>query len=450
MLGVMTIGNATLIALDDTPVLTTDPWVGDEDEAYFGSWTLSHEIPTEQKELIQRSAYHWYSHAHPDHLNPHSIERYPSTEVLLPDHVGSRIRTGLQARGFNVTVLPERKWVDLSKSIKVMCISDFAQNAVLLIDVNGRLFLDLNDAGLKACKRFIGRIAATYGDVYLLKLSGYGDADMINIFNEQGERIKPDAHRNLKVGNQLSSFAKKLGANHVVPFSSFHKYQRGDSVWADQYTTPLVAYASGFDHQIAELLPPFVRIDCTSDDVIEILPPPLESVIKRPEEFGDVWSDDLEKDDKAIIDKYFQEKELIRKFYGFLNFKVGNTRHTLKLAGPARKGITFEAPRSSLMAAVQHEIFDDLLIGNFMKTTFHNVSSLYAPNFNYVVAKYADNGRAQSKSQVESYLRAYAARAPGEWLMQSILEKGAQTFRTYVRTDNRFYALGRSIYRSIR
>jgi hypothetical protein len=49
LLGVKTIGNATLIAFDGEPVLATDPWIGDEDDAYFGSWTLSHEIPVREK-----------------------------------------------------------------------------------------------------------------------------------------------------------------------------------------------------------------------------------------------------------------------------------------------------------------------------------------------------------------------------------------------------------------
>jgi len=33
MLGVSTIGNATLIAYDGGPMLVTDPWLGDEDSA---------------------------------------------------------------------------------------------------------------------------------------------------------------------------------------------------------------------------------------------------------------------------------------------------------------------------------------------------------------------------------------------------------------------------------
>ena len=34
------------------------------------------------------------------------------------------------------------------------------------------------------------------------------------------------------------------------------------------------------------------------------------------------------------------------------------------------------------MEAIEYEIFDDLLIGNFMKTTLHNMESLYDSEFN--------------------------------------------------------------------
>jgi hypothetical protein len=50
------------------------------------------------------------------------------------------------------------------------------------------------------------------------------------------------------------------------------------------------------------------------------------------------------------------------------------------LGGPRGRGITFEAPRHSLLTAVRYEIFDDLLIGNFVKTdeyfqSYHEKSS---------------------------------------------------------------------------
>ena len=48
------------------------------------------------------------------------------------------------------------------------------------------------------------------------------------------------------------------------------------------------------------------------------------------------------------------------------------------------------------MTCIEYEIFDDLLIGNYMKTTLHgDVAGLY-PDFSPYVAKFADNG-AKSK-----------------------------------------------------
>ena len=41
------------------PILATDPWIGDEDPAYFGSWVCSHEIPESYKKDILNSKYIW-------------------------------------------------------------------------------------------------------------------------------------------------------------------------------------------------------------------------------------------------------------------------------------------------------------------------------------------------------------------------------------------------------
>ena len=57
MIGAQTIGNATLIAYDGTPILSTDPWLGSDDYAYFGSWYMPHEIPENLKNDIIVSKY---------------------------------------------------------------------------------------------------------------------------------------------------------------------------------------------------------------------------------------------------------------------------------------------------------------------------------------------------------------------------------------------------------
>jgi hypothetical protein len=84
-----TIGNAIVIAYDDRPILTTDPWVSDD--AYFGSWTHDYEIPTCQLQMIRDAKYHWFSHGHPDHLNVDALPLLTKGEFLVSDHYGQRL-----------------------------------------------------------------------------------------------------------------------------------------------------------------------------------------------------------------------------------------------------------------------------------------------------------------------------------------------------------------------
>ena len=43
MIGAQTIGNATIVAYDKKPILSTDPWLGLDHYAYFGSWYLRYD-----------------------------------------------------------------------------------------------------------------------------------------------------------------------------------------------------------------------------------------------------------------------------------------------------------------------------------------------------------------------------------------------------------------------
>ena len=142
-LGFDTVGNATLIAYDSGPVLVTDPWI--EGSAYFGSWSLSHIVPPEQLDAARAAPFVWFSHGHPDHLNPQSLALFRERRLLLPDHVGGRIASQLREDGFEVQILSDRMWTTLSRRIHVYCIADHNQDAILLIDIGGRLVVNIND-----------------------------------------------------------------------------------------------------------------------------------------------------------------------------------------------------------------------------------------------------------------------------------------------------------------
>src|SRR5713101_984336 len=186
-LGFETIGNATLVVHDGGPVLATDPWV--RGSAYFGSWGLSHEIPPAQDAAILAADAVWFSHGHPDHLNPDSLPLFRHTRVLLPDHVGGRIAADLTRGGYRVEVLPDQQWVRLTDRVRVLCIADASQDAVLLVDIDGCLVVNLNDAQDRGWGGLVRRIVREFPRSFLLRLSGYGDADMINFVDEAGVRV---------------------------------------------------------------------------------------------------------------------------------------------------------------------------------------------------------------------------------------------------------------------
>ena len=447
---ITSIGNASLIFKEnDIPILVTDPWVGDEDPAYFGSWITSHEIPKNIKDEFTQSKYIWYSHGHPDHTNPKSTQRFLSNKILLPDHYGSRIFKDLKNDGFDVDILPDRKWVNLTKSLRIQSITTHTQDGILLAEFCGKLFINLNDAGASTCSKYIKRISKNYAHSFMFSLAGYGDADMINFFDEDNSRIEPYAKNKRKVGEQLSMMAKLVGANKIIPSSSFHQYQREDSIWAQEYTTPLEAFTDGLNENFS-YFPPFCEIDCNSLEYRELNPKRINVILKKPEEFGDNYSDELEKNDLDLIKKYFLKKDFINNYFGFINFRVGNKDNFIDMNKNSKKGIAFTVPKGSLMTAINYKIFDDLLIGNFMKTTLHNCSSLYEgpmfQNFNFNITKYADNGGAENEQEVKNYIKEYKKRM-GYELFLNAFESQSKKFLTRIFMGNpKLLELAKKIY----
>jgi hypothetical protein len=450
--GFDTVGNATIIAYDRVPVLVTDPWL--LGPAYFGSWTFSHQVPDEQKLACSRCQYVWVSHGHPDHLSAQSLRLLRAKTLLLPDHVGSRIAHDLREDGFKVQILQDKTWYKLSDHIRVLCLADYNQDGILLIDINGRLVVNFNDTSERGWGHFVRKVIRQFPVSFLLRLSGYGDADMINIFNENGERLLPvrTAQRH-PVGREISLMMNDLRATHFIPFSSMHRYQRSDSVWANEYTTGLADYSSDFDTRTGTLLPAFIRYDCLTGTYRALNPPEQERRIHQPEEFGDNWSDPLETDEVQAVRTYFTSIEHLAEHFDYINFRVGGRDNIVEL-GKRKfdRAITFEAPRNSLMTAIRQHTFDDALIGNFMKTTLHGKfgnAGLY-PDFTPYVAKYADNGMAKSNQELAEYFGKYRQRAPFEYLRGRLRNIAKDVIRDRFAAESSTYRLARRTYHLIR
>jgi hypothetical protein len=413
-LGFETIGNATLICHDRGPLLATDPWI--EGPAYFGSWVTSHEIPPEQRANVEACKYLWISHGHPDHLSPASLERLRSATILLPDHVGGRAARELGAQGYRVRVLPDGVWTELGPRTRVCSIADFQQDAILLVDLDGKLVVNTNDASDHGAGGFVRAEVAKRGTSFLLCLTGYGDADMVNFYDEEGRFLAPPAMRHEPFLDGIEAILAAFRIRYFVPFSSLHKYQRTDSAWANACTTPVEAYAGRFASPEHELLPPFCRFDLARMEASAIDPPRRPDVLVAPEAFGDSWSDELEPADVERLRRYFARFEHLRSFLGFVRFVVGGKEHVIDVAPHEhRRGISFATTRASLMTAIEHEVFDDVLIGNFARTTLHGdwhaqgTEALY-PDFAPFLGKYGDNGGAHTAAELGAYFAEYRRR----------------------------------------
>jgi len=439
-----TIGSAIVIAYDDRPVLTTDAWI--DGDAYFGSWGLDYEIPAAQMNAIREAEYHWFSHGHPDHLNIASLPMLTRGEFLLSDHYGSRMERELRAAGYRVRVLPDREWVRLSNGIRVYSLANQNQDSLLLIDINGRLVINQNDSPEFGESFRIRQMAKRFKEVYLLQLHGWGGADMLNLFDPSGRKLTSVADKRRPIAPRSQASAKTMGANKIIPFSSFHRYQREDSTWANELIPELEDYRSDAMANWPEILPAFVRVDCETDEVTPIDPPRSPRAIRPPEEFGDSWSDQLAAEDKVRIRQYFSTREALRKNFGFIEVAAGGSSVTVDLdRAKGDVGIRFECPRNSLMNCIEHELFDDLLIGNYMRTTLFNVEALY-PHFTPYVAKYADNGGAKTMRELGAYFHHYFMRDPVAHALRHLINGSEMVLRTALPEGSVMFRAAKRVY----
>ena len=128
-----------------------------------------------------------------------------------------------------------------------------------------------------------------------------------------------------------------------------------------------------------------------------------------------------------------------------IQFKVGKSELNIKYS-KKNEGIEFSCPRNSLITAISHNIFDDILIGNFMKVKLINVPSLY-PDFTPYVTKYGDNGGAYSKNDLKKYFNYYKFNSSSFWL-DFLKIKSEDIIRPKIEKYKSIYYLARKVKRA--
>ena len=412
-INIHTCGNATLIIEEDKkPIIATDPWL-DCHKAYFGSWATTHKIPDFHMSLLEKCPFFWISHFHPDHLNLRSLLKLKAKEktILLSHQYSTRIVNELRQAGLSVIVLPPRKYINIANEIEIATFPIMETvDSVLLIKCKNNLIVNLNDTLCDPSKKFVKHEISKCKHSLLLKLAGYGDADMINIYNHEKKFIEPIAATKPAPGEILTSQAKKIGCTHAMHFSSFHKYVRTDSLWANSYTTPEKDLERGWDQKIG-YYKQFSSITLTNNGFkkIDSIYPAYNNIsIQPPEKFNDYWDQDPSVKDIKLIKKYLTQ---IRKV-GNESFKIKVGKKIISLNKSFDNKLTDEkfilhAPRNSLIRAIRLNIFDDLLIGNFAKLiVYSKQKSNYRKTLKFA-SKYIDNLEIKDAEELKKFLWIY-------------------------------------------
>ena len=121
-----------------------------------------------------------------DHLNLRSLLTLKAKEktILLSEQYYNRVASDLRKAGFTVLILPSRKFINIFQDLEIATfpILDTIDSA-LVIRNNQNLIVNLNDTHSEPSFKFLKKEIGKTKHSLLLKLAGYGDADMINIYN---------------------------------------------------------------------------------------------------------------------------------------------------------------------------------------------------------------------------------------------------------------------------
>ncbi len=451
-----TLGNATVVVFDGShPVLATDPWLGGT--CYYGSWALDHPLTGEQIANVVGADYIWISHGHPDHLHEELLGRLPpGKRILLPDHYNAEIAAYLRGKQFEVTVLPYRKWFQISETIRVLCMDNMNQDAMLVIEAGQSLIIDLNDLPLCGETSFLRGLVRKHPrqKTYLLALCSV-DADMFNLVDGEGRSlVGPAEERKPGAIWAVGRRAARLGVGNFCCSSSQHIYVRADSIWANPYRIGWADMQRHWSQPDIRLIEPFATVDLADGSVVANYPSHQSDVSQIAAGTGDDdWSEQPSEDEWGQIENFIRRFALVRRYVDFAEFTVGGETRHFDLNRPGRRkaqrrGIRFVVPRSSLLKTVEYGYLDDLLIGNFMKVQLVNMS-LY-PRFSPLVAKVGGSAKVYTQAEYRRFLWRYFRRNPAATLRHRVSVETNQSVLPWLRGRSEALGIKRPLKRLYR
>ncbi|MGO4546727.1 Rieske 2Fe-2S domain-containing protein [Paenibacillus sp. 2TAB23] len=128
--------------------LLTDPWL--DGPCFLGAWT-HYPTPLTNGSDLRPDAI-WISHEHSDHFHEPTLAHFnKEIPVYVPDFPNQRLKHRLRALGFSrVHAMPFGEKIQIADQIFITCYEPISlwNDAIVLIEIKGFRFLNLNDAGL--------------------------------------------------------------------------------------------------------------------------------------------------------------------------------------------------------------------------------------------------------------------------------------------------------------
>ena len=193
--------------------LIVDPWL--EGTAFNSGWNLIAETKFSVDDY-KRVTHIWFSHEHPDHFHPPTLKNIPEElrskiTVLYHKTKDGKVLNHCRKMGFAVREMEHGEWIQLHPTFRVMCRPYHYFDSWLLIDVDGKRLLNLNDCEVNDAKE-AATIFAHTGPVDIL-------ASQFSYSCWEGDE-KARAAAAHHVLNRLSTQIKSLQAKIFLPVAS--------------------------------------------------------------------------------------------------------------------------------------------------------------------------------------------------------------------------------------
>lgn len=204
--------------------LGMDPWI--EGSVFNKSWDLLVSTPSKSIENLSTCDYIWFSHEHPDHFNPPNLKIFSDKNTFLfQKTLDGRVVNYLSKISKNVRELAFDCKLKIGEDFKVQIIPFQYLDSMLVIELNNKKILNLNDCDIKndkqleIIKKFTGDI-----DILLVQFS-YA----IGKSNKNNNKEREIWAQNIL--NRLNHKIKYLKPKTVIPFASFCFFSQFDNFY---------------------------------------------------------------------------------------------------------------------------------------------------------------------------------------------------------------------------